>query len=386
VLLVEDDDGDALLVEDLLAEALPAAQLRRSPSCAEAIDEVRSGIDCVLLDLNLPDASGLEALVRVRASAPEVPLIVLTGLDEEAVGTAAVDAGAQDYLVKGSVDGHQLARAIRYAIARRQVEAAQQQLRLAEIQAGEVVRLERGLAPRPFVTDRSVWIAARYNAGRDRALLGGDFFDVAETPDGHLRVLIGDVCGHGPDEAAIGVCLRAAWRALTLTGVDSDLVVPGLESVLEHEREVPALFATLCALEIEHTPSVVRMIRAGHPSPLLIDGSSVSELSSGGGPPIGITDGRWSPESVALPEAWAILLYTDGISDARVDGGSERLGEAGFRRLLADYLAARPDWHEQPDLLLAELLSQAEQLNRGALKDDVAMLLIGSQRRGPEET
>ena len=336
--------------------------------------------------LNLPDASsGLEALVRVRASALGVPLIVLTGLDEEAVGTAAVDAGAQDYLVKGNVDGSS-ARArdpLRDCSPPGRGRAAAG-FALAEIQAGEVVRLERGLAPRPFVTDRSVWIVARYNAGRDRALLGGDFFDVAETPDGHLRVLIGDVCGHGPDEAAIGVCLRAAWRALALTGVDGDLVVPALERVLEHEREVPELFTTLCTLEFERAPSVARIIRAGHPSPLLIDGLSVSELSSGGGLPIGITSGQWSPESVTLGEEWAILLYTDGISDARVDGGSERLGEAGLRRLLADYVAAHPDWSEQPDLLLAELLSQAEQLNRGALTDDVAMLLIGSQRQGPE--
>jgi DNA-binding response OmpR family regulator len=87
------------------------------------------------LDLKLPDAEGLDTVVNVRAHAPHIPLIVLTGLDDEAAGAAAVDAGAQDYLVKGQVDGGQLARAIRYAIGRRQADDAQQQLRLAECAA-----------------------------------------------------------------------------------------------------------------------------------------------------------------------------------------------------------------------------------------------------------
>ncbi len=151
VLLVEDDDGDALIVDELLTGALPGVRIARSRTFADALDQVDSGMDCVLLDLQLPDARGLDTVARLRARAPQTPLIVLTGLNDEAAGVAAVDAGAQDYLVKGHVDGGQLARAIRYAIARRMAEEAQQQLRLAEAQAREVARLERGLAPRPLL-------------------------------------------------------------------------------------------------------------------------------------------------------------------------------------------------------------------------------------------
>ncbi len=110
--MVEDDDGGALLVEDLLAEALPGARIARSRTFKEALSELHTSLDCVLLDLKLPDAEGLDTVVRVRSQAPEIPLIVLTGLNDEAAGTAAVEAGAQDYLVKGHVDGGQLARAI----------------------------------------------------------------------------------------------------------------------------------------------------------------------------------------------------------------------------------------------------------------------------------
>ncbi|HSZ12480.1 MAG TPA: SpoIIE family protein phosphatase [Solirubrobacteraceae bacterium] len=385
VLLVEDDDGDALIVDELLTDALPGVRIARSRTFAEALDQVDSGVDCMLLDLQLPDARGLDTVTRVRARAPQIPLIVLTGLNDEAAGVAAVDAGAQDYLVKGHVDGHQLARAIRYAIARRQAAEAQQQLRLAEAQAREVARLERGLAPRSLLSDPSVWIASRYRAGRNRALLGGDFLDVTETPDGGVRAVVGDVCGHGPDEAAVGVCLRAAWRALGVTGVDGERAMLALQRVLEGERETSLLYTTLCMLEIEPARDSARMLLAGHPPPMLIDGSAVRGVSrDGGGPPIGLGEAGWSPLRLELPPGWALLLYTDGIIEGRVDAGSERLGEDGLRRLIEAHMAAQPDWRERPEAMLAELIARAEALNGGELSDDVALLLIGSRTRGGE--
>jgi serine phosphatase RsbU (regulator of sigma subunit) len=387
VLLVEDDDGDALIVDDLLSEALVGARITRSRTFADALAELSPQIDCVLLDLKLPDVEGLDTVMRLRERAPDTPLIVLTGLHDEAAGVAAVDAGAQDYLIKGEVDGAQLARAIRYAIVRRQAADAQQQLRLADVQAREVVRLERGLAPRPLISDDSVWIASLYRAGRNRALLGGDFFDVAETADGQLRAVVGDVCGHGPDEAAVGVCLRAAWRALTVAGVDSELVVGALERVLEHEREIPFLFTTLCTLEIDVANASANMLLAGHPPPILIDAGAVASVSRAhGGPPIGLHSEGWSTASLELPCGWAMLLYTDGITEGKIGDGSERLGTGGLERLVTEHIASHPHWHERPDELLAVVIEQAEARNGGELTDDVAMLLIGSRPRSARAT
>jgi serine phosphatase RsbU (regulator of sigma subunit) len=384
LLLVEDDDGDALLVADLLEDSLPAASLTRARTFREALAKLDSSIDCLLLDLKLPDAEGLDTVVRIRAQAPAIPLIVLTGLDDEAAGANAVDAGAQDYLVKGSVGGEEIARAIRYSIGRRQAEDAQQQLRLADAQSREVARLERGLAPRPLISDSSIWIATRYRAGRDRALLGGDFFDVAETPDGRVRVVVGDVCGHGPDEAAIGVCLRAAWRALAISGVDRDTAMHALERVLEHEREIPLLYTTLCTLEIELGNASAEMMLAGHPSPILIDGGSASSFAHiPAGPPIGLGDGHWPLIHLDLPPGWAMLLHTDGITEGRIGEGSERLGTSRLQALIAEHIEAHPDWREQPSALLAQLIARAEELNGGALTDDVAMLLIGTRAQSP---
>jgi serine phosphatase RsbU (regulator of sigma subunit) len=382
VLLVEDDDGDALIVEDLLEDALPRARLARARTFAQALTKLEDDIDCVLLDLRLPDAEGLDTVVRLRTQAPGIPLIVLTGLNDEAAGVGAVDAGAQDYLLKGHVDGDQLARAIRYSIGRRQADEARQQLRLAEAQSREVTRLERGLAPRPLLGEDSVWIATCYHAGRDRALLGGDFFDVAETPEGHVRVVVGDVCGHGPDEAAIGVCLRAAWRALAICGVQRESTIRALQRVLEHEREIPLLFTTLCTLEFGAEGTGAEMMLAGHPPPILIDGSSVSDFSHVEvGPPIGLGDEHWRATHLELPAGWAMLLHTDGITEGRIGNGAERLGTDRLQALIAGYIGAHPNWRERPNELLADLIARAEELNGGALADDVAMLLVGSGPR-----
>jgi len=386
VLVVEDDDGDALLVTELLEDALPRTGIVRGRTLAEAVAELEGdpAVDCVLLDLGLPDAVGLDALARVRAAAPAIAVIVLTGLDDEAAGVAAVNAGAQDYLVKGHVDAGLLSRAVRYAIGRRQAEDDAQQLRIAAIRAEENARLERGLVPSPIVEDESIWIASKYRPGRRRALLGGDFYDVVEREDRGVHVLVGDVCGHGPDEAALGACLRIAWRALTLSGAGGDLMLATLQRVLEHESQIPGLFATLCTLDIEPSHRVVGVRRAGHPPPVLIDGESVTSLPvDGGGPPIGLfADEQWPETRLELPDGWAMLLYTDGLIEGRVGPGPERLGEDRLRDLIADYVAACPDWRSRPEGLLSELLAQADERNGEELSDDVAMLLVGTRPTG----
>jgi serine phosphatase RsbU (regulator of sigma subunit) len=380
LLLVEDDDGDAILVEDYLAASLPRAGITRARTMAGALTELTRELDCVLLDLNLPDAVGLEAVVGVRERAPETALIVLTGLDDEAAGTAAVEAGAQDYLVKGAVDGPRLARSVRYAIVRRQADAAHQQLRIAEAQSREVARLERGLAPLPLVSNHGVWVARRYQAGRRQALLGGDFYDVVETPAGALRAVVGDVCGNGPDEAAIGVSLRTAWRALALCGADTELALETLERVLAHESQLPSMFATAAVVEVNADRASAEVILAGHPRPLLLGADRVTPLAPARtGLPVGLADGRWAAEHVELPAQWALLLYSDGLIEGRVGDGARRLGEEALHRMLGGYLAAHAHWWESPEGMLDWLIARVEELNGGPLSDDVALLLVGSR-------
>jgi diguanylate cyclase len=123
VLLVEDDPGFASLVEQMLRGAdLGVKSVGLLKEAREYLRE--ADVDCVLLDLSLPDARWLEGVEALRDAAPELPLVVLSGLDDETVAVQAVQRGAQDYLVKGHVDGHIVSRAIRYAIERKRTELA----------------------------------------------------------------------------------------------------------------------------------------------------------------------------------------------------------------------------------------------------------------------
>jgi signal transduction histidine kinase len=130
LLLVEDNPGDARLVREHLADTGGSEhfELANAPTLAEAKAlAANAPFDIVLLDLSLPDSSGLETLAHWRLAAPEVPVIVLTGSDDEALAIAAVREGAQDYLVKGRIDGGLLAQAIRYAIERKHVQEVLEQ-------------------------------------------------------------------------------------------------------------------------------------------------------------------------------------------------------------------------------------------------------------------
>ena len=115
VLLIEDDDGDALLVQELLLEASAPVALNRVRSITEA-KPLLAAAACVLLDLGLPDAHQLQGVHWLQENVPQVAVVVLTGLADEHLGAEAVRAGAQDYLVKGQVDGSLLKRVIRYAV------------------------------------------------------------------------------------------------------------------------------------------------------------------------------------------------------------------------------------------------------------------------------
>ena len=120
VLLVEDNPGDAILIKTLLEDHSPGDfDIRHVNRLERALTDLADDPpDIVLLDLSLPDASGLDGFGKLWADRAEVPVIVLTGLDDDTLAAEAVRAGAQDYLVKGQVDGGQLARCIRYAIER----------------------------------------------------------------------------------------------------------------------------------------------------------------------------------------------------------------------------------------------------------------------------
>jgi serine phosphatase RsbU (regulator of sigma subunit) len=383
VLLVEDDDADALLVEEFLLEVGAPVVVRRARSLNQA-KALLAGSACVLLDLGLPDSQGLNGLRQLLEVEPDAAVVVLTGDTNEYLGEQAVRAGAQDYLVKGEVAGHMLHRVIRYAMERRRAEDAQRQLQAAQIHAQENARLERGLLPSPLLGDSRLRVSARCLAGGQHMLLGGDFYDVVEVADGWVHALIGDVCGRGPAEAALGVCLRVAWRALVLAGRPADEILFTLSQLLGHERQDDTMFATLCMVSVPPERSVGWVRMAGHLPPLLVTHDGVRELPTLSSPPLGLSDVRdWPGTQVRLEGSWSILLYTDGLIEGRIGRGSERLGSEGLMDLIREIqrLGSFPrtsDGHQPADdQLLDQVIDRVRQLNGKDLDDDLAILALG---------
>jgi signal transduction histidine kinase len=155
ILLVEDSPSDALLLQESMAEGRPGEFDFTHAECwAEALRCMRhKQFEVLLLDLSLPDITGRDTFLRARAEAPHLPIVVLTGETNEALGLEAVRHGIQDYLIKGQAYGRQTIRAIRYAIERKQVEDAlkrtEEALRASERQLREWnSELERRVAER----------------------------------------------------------------------------------------------------------------------------------------------------------------------------------------------------------------------------------------------
>jgi serine phosphatase RsbU (regulator of sigma subunit) len=374
VLLVEDDRADALLVEELIADAAADITFAWAQSISDAERELaRARPDCVLLDLNLPDANGIDALERIGKWDHSIPIVVLTGLNDEHFGISAVASGAQDYLIKGRVEPENLRRALLYAIERKRAELTAVELHASQLQAGENARLERGLLPSPLLLDESnVDIITQYRPGRADALLGGDFYDVVQTPDGTVHVMIGDVAGHGPDEAALGVALRIGWRALTFAGLRGNERMRQLERLMFAERPGKAIFATLLSVALAPDSLRFTAVRAGHPGMLVHGPDDVQWLEPPAGPALGLGAREWPVNELELADGHGLLLITDGLFEGHSGRGNERLGEEGLLEV-ARSVAALP-----PRAFVDALIREAEARARthGGLTDDIAVVRV----------
>ncbi|MHA3024198.1 PP2C family protein-serine/threonine phosphatase [Mycobacterium sp. BMJ-28] len=379
LLLVEDDKADALLVEELIADTAADIDFTWSQSISDAESKLTSiRPHCVLLDLNLPDADGIDALHRLGNLDPTIPIIVLTGLNDEHFGVSAVASGAQDYLVKGRVDPEMLRRAVLYAIERKRAELTAVDLHASRLRAQENARLERGLLPSPLLLDDpGVDIFTQSLPSRREALLGGDFFDVVQTPDRTVHVMIGDVAGHGPDEAALGVALRIGWRALTFAGLRGNDRMRQLDRILTTERPGRGTFATLLSVALEPDSGVFSAVRAGHPGMLVHGGGTAEWLEPPAGPALGLGAREWPVNRLQLDEGHGLLLLTDGLFEGHAGRGEERLGEAGLLAL-ARSVAALPG-PQFVDALIRQADARAQP--HGGLTDDIAVIRVERSAR-----
>jgi serine phosphatase RsbU (regulator of sigma subunit) len=397
VLLVEDNPGDARLLQLSLAEATSAQfELTHVERLADALQRLSTQtFDVVLLDLSLPDSRQIDTFRRTRAHAPQLPIIVLTGLDDETLAVETVHEGAQDYLVKGHVDSHLLVRAIRYAIERKRAqeqlaryadELRQKNEQLeADLQLASEIQLaflpqQYPALPRGVDPQRS---ALRFfHAYKPTGAIGGDFFDVLALSDTQAGLFICDVMGHGVRAALVTAILHAlVQEQAALAGQPGRFLAEinrGLRAALARTRT--PLFASAFHLVADVATGRMRYAGAGHPSPLHVRRAAgvVEPLQFGGdraGPALGLFEDAEFPENESeLAGHDLVMLYTDGIyevADANgVEFGKERVLAATLQRISLP-----------TEKLFEELLIEAQQFSAdGGFADDVC--LVGMELAG----
>jgi hypothetical protein len=239
--------------------------------------------------------------------------------------------------------------------------------------------LQQGLLPAAAAFEHHPRLrgAARYVAGEDRALLGGDFYGLVELEDHIATAMVGDVSGHDSTAAAIGAVLRASWRALVFAGADDLTIVGALDRTMREEQLRPGRserFATVCTVRVDHEAGVIRIVLAGHHPPLLLTDGQIAPVPGTASPPLGVA---WPGhrEVVELPipqDEWSLFLYTDGLIEGRAaPGSSERYG--------ADRLVesiARRGRTILTDEDLGSVLDEIRVANGAALTDDVVAFSV----------
>jgi signal transduction histidine kinase len=197
VLLVEDNPGDARLLREMFNENGPLdVELACVSFMSEAEEYLAAGtVDIILLDLGLPDAQGVAAIRRARIAAPDVPLIVLTGLDDEVLATQSLQEGAQDYLIKGQNEARGLLRALRYATERKRLErlkdefvsTVSHELRTPLTSIAGSLGLLRGNAAGDLSAPASRLLEIAYNNSQRLVRLVNDILDIEKLESGRAE-------------------------------------------------------------------------------------------------------------------------------------------------------------------------------------------------------
>jgi sigma-B regulation protein RsbU (phosphoserine phosphatase) len=390
-LLIEDNPGDARLIEMMLAEADgDSFELRHVDRLELGLQELGKGtIDIVLSDLSVPDSHGLETFQRLHARAPHVPIIVLSGLNDTTVALNAVHQGAQDYLIKGEVDGQLLARAMRYAIERKRMSeqlhhyAAELREKNAQLESdfNMAREIQQIFLPNQYPTfphsvapeDSALKFSHRYIPA---AAVGGDFFDIFAITDSTAGVFICDVMGHGMRAALITAIMRGLIEELMPVAADAGRFLTeinrSLRAILRRTRE-PFLATAFYAIADSDTGEL-RFANAGHPSPFRLQPGTnevraLKNYDPRHGPALGLFEKTDYPTCrCPFVPGDRVFLFTDGIYEVTNDAGEEY----GQERLLQ---AVRKRIRLPAEELFGELLVEAQEFSgRSDFEDDVCLV------------
>jgi len=375
ILLIEDDPDDVWVMRGLLGDRwdgpFDLVQVELLSSGVRRCQEER--FDVVLLDLSLPDSQGLETFLAMHAHAEDVPIVVLTGYDNEDAAIKAVQTGAQDYLVKGQVDDNVLVRSIRYAIERSRRHHAEEALRETSEEFRLAGEIQRRLFPAeaPLIEDFDV-AGALYPA----KATAGDYFDFIPMIDNCLGIVVGDVSSHGMGPALLMSETRACLRTLAQAYFDVGDILTRTNRVLAADTG-DFHFVTLAMARLDPRERSLVYASAGQRGYLLGASGNVEILDSTS-LPLGISVETVVPSAPprSLNDGDLVAFFTDGLIEAE-SPGKVRFGKD---RALEVIRAAKDDPARR---IIERLYEEICGFSRHQpQRDDITIVVVKAEKAG----
>jgi serine phosphatase RsbU (regulator of sigma subunit) len=308
VMLIEDNEMDARVIQRALGAASDIRfELERAKRLDDGLDQLtQNHFDVLLLDLNLPDSSGIQTTRTVRLHFPYLPIVVLTGTDQFDVGLEAINAGAQDYLPKKRMDSELLVRSLFYAMQRVQIDETNRQLAAAR-------EIQDRLSPSSPPSVAGFDIAGICHPA---SVAGGDYFDYVRLSDGTWGILVADVSGSGLAAATLMGETRASIRALASTNMNATSILNAVHKIL-YEESPSDKFITLFFLHLDPQRGTISHIGAGHEAYFLRGGTDTEVLRCTT-LPLAVDEeiNCQLTEPIALSDGDIVVLLTDGITEA----------------------------------------------------------------------
>jgi phosphoserine phosphatase RsbU/P len=319
ILLVEDDPDDVWVMRNLLGdrweEPFDMVQVELLSAAIERCREDR--FDVVLLDLTLPDSQGLETFFAMHAHVGDVPIVVLSAYNDEQSAVKAVQAGAQDYLVKGQVTDHAVVRSIRYAIERNRRYRAEEAMRDTSEEFRAAQEIQRRLYPGESPRLPGFDIAGALYPAKATA---GDYFDYIPMLGDCLGVVVGDVSSHGMGPALLMSETRACLRTLAQVHTDVGEILTRANRLLAADAS-DFHFVTLAMDRLDPADRSMVYASAGQRGYLLHADIEVTILDSTS-LPLGVRADTVVPaaSTIMLHPGDLFTFFTDGVVEAESPG------------------------------------------------------------------
>ncbi len=370
-LLVVDDDAfvSEMLADILDGDGYKVLTAERGMEALKKLEDLPE-ISLVISDMNMPEMNGLELIEAIRKSGSDVPIIILTGNSEISVAIAALNKGANDYLIKDENINETITISVEKVMEKQQLKLQNIQLMENLAQKNRELKKERTLASKvqanilPIKLQLSGFQTGIYY--RPSNQIGGDFFDALETKNS-IHFLIGDISGHSTSSALVMAVCNGMFRSLGQTMEYPLEIVTAANRMLCQMLMDSGMFLTLAYMTLDRENNVLSVVSAGHNPVFLFNGTDIETIESTG-PVLGWDpDDDWEVLEFPFNPGSTLFLYTDGLVEAKNSSNEE------FEARLIESLIRIEG---PPDELVTTLLREVSDFCGGRFDDDLTMFAI----------